>query len=178
MGPTLSFRGLDNASYYRLAPDNRRHCINDTGCGNTLNLAHPRVLQMVMDSLRYWVHARSMSMASASISAPCSGARRTVSIPGAGFFDALRQDPVLSHVKLIAEPWDIGPGGYNWARHPPGWPSGTTGSATACAGSGAAIPDSAPIRRSPCRLGAICSARDGRRPWAASTSPPATTDSP
>ena len=120
LGPTLSFRGLDNASYYRLVPDNPRHYINDTGTGNTLNLSHPRVLQMVMDSLRYWV-TPSMSTASASISASTLGREDHGFDPRSGFFDAIRQDPVLSRVKLISEPWDLGPGGYQLGNHPPGF---------------------------------------------------------
>lgn len=120
LGPTLSFRGIDNASYYRLLPDNRRYYINVTGCGNTLNLSHPRVLQMVMDSLRYWVtdmHVDGFRFDLAST----LGREEHGYDPGSGFFDAVRQDPVLSQVKLIAEPWDIGPGGYQLG----GFPAGT-----------------------------------------------------
>ncbi|MBV9784081.1 MAG: glycogen debranching protein GlgX [Acidisphaera sp.] len=118
-GPTLSFRGIDNASYYRLAPD-RRFYINDTGCGNTLNLSHPRVLQMVTDSLRYWVqemHVDGFRFDLATILA-----REPHGFDeGGGFLDSCRQDPVLSSVKLIAEPWDLGPGGYQVGGFPPGW---------------------------------------------------------
>ncbi|WP_338661358.1 glycogen debranching protein GlgX [Pararoseomonas sp. SCSIO 73927] len=120
MGPTLSWRGLDNASYYRLLPDNPRHCINDTGTGNTVNMSHPRVVQMVMDSLRYWVegfHVDGFRFDLGSV----LGREYGGFDPGAGFFDALRQDPVLSRVKLISEPWDIGPGGYQLGNHPPGF---------------------------------------------------------
>ncbi len=118
-GPTLSFRGLDNASYYRLVPGDERLCINDTGCGNTLNLSHPRVIQLVMDSLRYWVDAFHVDGFRFDLSTTLG--RETDGFdPGAGFFDALRQDPQLSRVKLIAEPWDIGPGGYQLGQHPPG----------------------------------------------------------
>jgi glycogen operon protein len=120
MGPTLSFRGLDNSSYYRLLPDNPRHCINDTGTGNTVNLSHPRVLQMVMDSLRYWVthyHVDGFRFdLGVTLGREPHGFDR-----GSGFFDALRQDPILSRVKLISEPWDIGPGGYQLGQHPPGF---------------------------------------------------------
>ena len=119
-GPTLSFRGLDNASYYRLIPDNPRHYINDTGTGNTVNLSHPRVLQMVMDSLRYWVtsfHVDGFRFDLGTI----LGREGPGFDPGSGFFDAIRQDPVLSKVKLISEPWDPGPGGYQVGNHPPGW---------------------------------------------------------
>ncbi len=119
-GPTLSFRGLDNASYYRLLPHDRRHCTNDTGCGNTLNLSHPRVLQLVMDSLRFWVTSFHVDGLRFDL-APALGRESHGFDPGAGFFDAVRQDPVLSRVKLIAEPWDVGPGGYQAGNHPPGW---------------------------------------------------------
>jgi len=120
MGPTLSFRGLDNASYYRLLPDDRRYCINDTGTGNTLNLSHPRVLQMVMDSLRYWVTSFHVDGFRFDLGVTL-GREAGGFDPGSGFFDALRQDPVLTRVKLISEPWDLGPGGYQLGRHPPGF---------------------------------------------------------
>jgi glycogen operon protein len=120
MGPTLSWRGLDNASYYRLLPDNPRHCINDTGTGNTVNMSHPRVIQMVMDSLRYYVeqfHVDGFRFDLGSI----LGRETNGFDSGSGFFDAVRQDPVLSRTKLISEPWDIGPGGYQLGNHPPGF---------------------------------------------------------
>lgn len=120
LGPTLSFRGLDNASYYRLQADNPRHCINDTGCGNTINMSHPRVIQMVMDSLRYWVQEFHVDGFRFDLSVTL-GREVGGFDPGCGFFDALMQDPVLSQVKLIAEPWDIGPGGYQIGNHPPGF---------------------------------------------------------
>ncbi len=119
-GPTLSFRGLDNASYYRLAHDNPRHCVNDTGTGNTLNLSHPRVLQMVMDLLRHWVTSFHVDGFRFDLAATL-GREGHGFDPGSGFFDAVRQDPVLAGVKLIAEPWDIGPGGYQLGRHPAGF---------------------------------------------------------
>jgi isoamylase len=119
LGPTLSFRGLDNASYYRLVQDNPRHCVNDTGTGNTLNLSHPRVLQMVMDSLRYWV--TSFHIDGFRFDLGVTLGRESYGFdPGAGFFDALRQDPVLTRIKMISEPWDLGPGGYQLGHHPPG----------------------------------------------------------
>ncbi len=120
LGPTLSFRGLDHASYYRLVPGDERHCINDTGCGNTVNVSHPRVLQLVMDSLRYWVQQFHVDGFRFDLSSTL-GREPTGFDPGSGFFDAIRQDPVLNRVKLIAEPWDIGPGGYQLGRHPPGF---------------------------------------------------------
>jgi glycogen operon protein len=120
LGPTLSFRGLDNASYYRLLPDDPRHYINDTGTGNTLDLSTPRVLQMVMDSLRYWVTAFHVDGFRFDLGVTL-GREAHGFDPGSGFFDAIQQDPVLQRVKLISEPWDIGPGGYQVGNHPPGF---------------------------------------------------------
>jgi glycogen operon protein len=119
-GATLSFRGIDNASYYRLLPDQARYYINDTGTGNTLNLSHPRVIQMVMDSLRYWVqemHVDGFRFDLGTILArePNGFDNRS------GFLKACWQDPILRGVKLIAEPWDCGPGGYQVGEFPPGW---------------------------------------------------------
>lgn len=120
LGPTLSFKGIDNASYYRLLPDNRRYYINDTGTGNTVNLSHSRVLQLVADSLRYW--AVEMRVDGFRFDLATILAREPYGFDeGGGFLDACRQDPVLSGVKLIAEPWDIGPGGYQVGQFPPGW---------------------------------------------------------
>ena len=119
-GPTLSFRGLDNASYYRLEAGDPRRTVNDTGTGNTVNLSHPRVVQMVMDSLRYRVTSFHVDGFRFDLCAAL-GRESQGYDPGAGFFDALRQDPVLAGVKLIAEPWDIGPGGYQLGNHPPGF---------------------------------------------------------
>ena len=118
-GPTLSFRGIDNASYYRLMPDNPRYCINDTGCGNTVNTAHPRVIQLIMDSLRYWADEFHVDGFRFDLGVTL-GREATGFDPNSGFFDALRQDPTLARVKLISEPWDIGPGGYQLGNHPPG----------------------------------------------------------
>ena len=119
-GATLSFKGIDNLSYYRLLPDTKRYYINDTGTGNTLNLSHPRVLQMVTDSLRYWV--QEMHVDGFRFDLGTILAREDYGFDeGGGFLDSCRQDPVLSSVKLIAEPWDIGPGGYQVGQFPPGW---------------------------------------------------------
>ncbi|MBV9827887.1 MAG: glycogen debranching protein GlgX, partial [Alphaproteobacteria bacterium] len=119
-GPTLSFRGIDNASYYRLLPDEKRYYINDTGTGNTVNLSHPRVLQMVNDSLRYW--ATEMRVDGFRFDLATILGREPYGFDeGGGFLDSCRQDPVLSRVKLIAEPWDCGPGGYQVGGFPPGW---------------------------------------------------------
>ncbi|WP_428992613.1 glycogen debranching protein GlgX [Pseudoxanthomonas winnipegensis] len=119
MGPTLSFKGIDNASYYRLA-DDRRYYINDTGTGNTFDLTNAGALRMVMDSLRYWVaemHVDGFRFDLATI----LGRERHGFDPSSGFLAACRQDPLLSQVKLIAEPWDVGPGGYQVGGFPPGW---------------------------------------------------------
>ena len=120
LGPTLSFRGLDNASYYRLLPDNPRHCIDDTGCGNTVNTSHPRVIQMIMDSLRYWVQEFHIDGFRFDLGVAL-GREPHGFDPNCGLFDAIRQDPVLARVKLISEPWDLGPGGYQLGNHPPGF---------------------------------------------------------
>ncbi len=120
LGPTLSFKGIDNTSYYRLMPDEERYYINDTGTGNTVNLSNSRVLQMVADSLRYW--ATDMRVDGFRFDLATILAREPYGFDeGGGFLDACRQDPVLSGVKLIAEPWDIGPGGYQVGKFPPGW---------------------------------------------------------
>jgi isoamylase len=119
-GLTLSFRGIDNASYYRLVPEDRRRCVNDTGTGNTLDLSHPRVIQLVMDSLRHWATVYGVDGFRFDLSTVL-GREAHGFDAGAGFFDALRQDPVLARRKLIAEPWDIGPGGYQLGNHPPGF---------------------------------------------------------
>ena len=120
LGPTLSWRGLDNASYYRLIPGDERHYINDTGCGNTLNLSHPRVLQMVMDSLRYWAESYGIDGFRFDLGVTL-GREGTGFDAGSGFFDAILQDPVLAGRKLISEPWDVGPDGYQLGNHPPGF---------------------------------------------------------
>jgi glycogen operon protein len=119
LGPTLSLRGFDNASYYRLHPEEARYSINDTGCGNTLNFSHPRVIQLVMDSLRYWVSEFHVDGFRFDLGVTL-GREASGFDPGSGFFDALMQDPLLSRVKLISEPWDVGPGGYQLGNHPAG----------------------------------------------------------
>jgi isoamylase len=119
LGPTLSFRGIDNLSYYRLQ-DDRRFYQDFTGTGNTLNLDHPRVLQMVMDSLRYW--ALEMHVDGFRFDLTTALARENGEYgQGAAFFDAIGQDPAMARVKLIAEPWDLGPYGYQLGNMPPGW---------------------------------------------------------
>ena len=119
-GPTLSFKGIDNVSYYRLLPDQQRYYINDTGTGNTLNLSQARVIQMVTDSLRYWV--TEMQVDGFRFDLGTILAREPHGFANdSGFLKACCQDPVLSTVKLIAEPWDCGPGGYQVGRFQPGW---------------------------------------------------------
>jgi glycogen operon protein len=119
-GPTLCFRGIDNASYYRLSAEDKSVYINDSGCGNTLNLNHPQVLQMVIDSLRYWV--TEMHVDGFRFDLAVSLGRETDGFDSnSAFFKAIHEDPELSQVKLIAEPWDIGPGGYQLGAFPPGW---------------------------------------------------------
>ena len=120
MGPTLCFRGVDNASYYRMKPDERRYYMDYTGCGNTLDMQHPRVLQLLMDSLRYWVTEMHVDGFRFDLASALARELHEVDRLGA-FFDVLRQDPVLTRVKLIAEPWDLGEGGYQVGNFPPGW---------------------------------------------------------
>ncbi|PZQ45755.1 MAG: glycogen debranching enzyme GlgX [Rhodovulum sulfidophilum] len=119
LGPTLSFRGIDNASYYLLG-DDPRYYFDTTGCGNTVNLANRRVLQMVMDSLRYWVEACHVDGFRFDL-ASSLGRDREVFNPNAVFLDAIGQDPALARVKLIAEPWDTGTDGYQLGNFPPAW---------------------------------------------------------
>ena len=119
-GPTLAFKGIDNFSYYRTMPNEARFYINDTGTGNTINTSHPRVLQMILDSLRYW--AKEMEVDGFRFDLGTILGREPNGFDQrSGFFDAIGQDPTLSRIKLIGEPWDIGPGGYQVGGFPPGW---------------------------------------------------------
>jgi isoamylase len=120
LGPTLSFRGLDNAAYYWLHPENRRLYTDFTGCGNTLDPRQPPTLQLILDSLRYWVSDMHVDGFRFDI-APVLGRDDSGFNPAARFFELVRQDPILSQVKLIAEPWDLGPDGYQVGRFPAGW---------------------------------------------------------
>src|SRR5215467_5855166 len=120
LGPTLSFRGIDNASYYRLVPMQPRYYLDYTGCGNTLNVRHPRLLQLIMDSLRYWVLEMHVDGFRFDLASTLARELHDVDRLSA-FFDIIHQDPVLSQVKLIAEPWDLGEGGYQVGNFPPGW---------------------------------------------------------
>jgi isoamylase len=120
LGPTLSLRGIDNATYYRLLHDDPRYYLDVTGCGNSLNTSHPRVLQMVIDSLRYWGDDVGVDGFRFDL-ATTLGRDRYGFNPGGSFFHVIRQDPVLSLKKLIAEPWDTGPEGYRLGGYGPGW---------------------------------------------------------
>jgi isoamylase len=120
MGPTLSFKGIDNSTYYRLVQDKPRYYMDYTGTGNTLNIRHPQVLKMVMDSLRYWV--LEMHVDGFRFDLAPALARELHAVDRlSSFFDVINQDPVLSQVKLIAEPWDVGEGGYQVGRFPALW---------------------------------------------------------
>ncbi|MFW6170306.1 MAG: glycogen debranching protein GlgX [Planctomycetota bacterium] len=120
LGPTLSLRGIDNASYYRLTPENPRYYTDFTGCGNTLNMLCPQVLQLIMDSLRYW--ATEMHVDGFRFDLASTLARELLEVDRLGaFFDIIHQDPILSQVKLIAEPWDLGEGGYQVGNFPVLW---------------------------------------------------------
>ena len=120
LGQTISMRGVDNAAYYRLSPEDSRYYMDFTGCGNTLNMQHPRVLQLIMDSLRYWVLDMHVDGFRFDLASTLARELYEVNKLGA-FFDIIHQDPVLSQVKLIAEPWDVGPGGYQVGNFPVLW---------------------------------------------------------
>ena len=120
LGPTLGFRGIDNRAYYRLVPGDERYYMDFTGCGNTLNMLHPRVLQLIMDSLRYWVLEMHVDGFRFDLAASLARELYEVNRLGA-FLDIVHQDPVLSQTKLIAEPWDLGEGGYQIGNFPVGW---------------------------------------------------------
>ena len=120
LGPTLCFRGIDNASYYRLVEDDPRYYMDYTGTGNTLSMVNPRTLQLIMDSLRYWIQEMHVDGFRFDLAAALARELHDVDRLGA-FFDIIQQDPVISQVKLIAEPWDVGPGGYQVGNFPELW---------------------------------------------------------
>ena len=120
LGPTLSFRGIDNASYYRLSPEDPRYYMDFTGCGNTFNMRNPRVLQLIMDSLRYWITHMHIDGFRFDLASTLARELHEVDKLGA-FFDIIHQDPIISQVKLIAEPWDLGAGGYQVGNFPALW---------------------------------------------------------
>jgi glycogen operon protein len=119
-GPTLSFRGIDNAAYYRLSDDDQRYYVDYTGCGNSLNVRHPHALQLILDSLRYWILEMHVDGFRFDLAAALARELHDVDRLSA-FFDLVQQDPVVSQVKLIAEPWDVGEGGYQVGNFPPLW---------------------------------------------------------
>src|SRR5438309_7520355 len=120
LGPTLSFRGIDNAVYYRLGGDKYRYYMDYTGTGNTLNVRHPRTLQLIMDSLRYWITQMGVDGFRFDLAAALARDLHEVDRLGS-FFDIISQDPTISRVKLIAEPWDVGEGVYQVGNFPPLW---------------------------------------------------------
>jgi len=120
LGPTLSFRGIDNLTYYRLAPDDLSEYVNDTGCGNTINVDHPQVRRLILDSLRYWLTEMGVDGFRFDL-APILGRAASGYEREHAFFKELTEDPVVSAAKLIAEPWDVGPGGYQLGNFPPPW---------------------------------------------------------
>ncbi|MGH9617417.1 MAG: glycogen debranching protein GlgX, partial [Acidobacteriaceae bacterium] len=163
-GPTLSFRGIDNASYYRLRPDEPRYYINDTGTGNTVNLSHARVIQMVTDSLRYWVEQVQVDGFRFDLGTIL--AREPNGFDNqSGFLKACSQDPVLNTVKLIAEPWDCGPGGYQVGEFPPGWAEWNDKFRDDVRGFWIGDRPAAALTERLCGSSAIFN-HQGRRPWA------------
>ena len=120
LGPTLAMKGIDNASYYMLSPEDRRFYMDFTGCGNVPNMSHPRVLQLIMDSLRYWVSEMHVDGFRFDLASTLARELHEINKLG-GFFDIIHQDPTISQVKLIAEPWDVGPGGYKVGNFPVLW---------------------------------------------------------
>ena len=119
-GPTLSFRGIDNLAYYRVVPGDARHYMDFTGCGNTLNMMHPHPIQLLMDSLRYWVTEMHVDGFRFDLASALARELKDFDYFGA-FFDTIYQDPTLAPIKLIAEPWDLGDGGYQVGNFPPNW---------------------------------------------------------
>src|SRR5690606_30711359 len=120
LGPMLSLKGIDNAHYYRLSPDDPRYYLDFTGTGNTLNMRGPHVLQLIMDSLRYWVTEMHVDGCRFALAAALARELHEVDRLST-FFDLIQQDPVINQVKLIAEPWDVGEGGYQVGNFPPLW---------------------------------------------------------
>ena len=166
LGPTLSLRGIDNASYYRLLPDDPRYYMDFTGCGNTLNMRSPRVLQLIMDSLRYWVLEMHVDGFRFDLASALARELHDVDKLGA-FFDIIHQDPVLSQVKLIAEPWDLGEGGYQVGNFPRRLDRVERQVPRhACAASGKATAAWCPSSPRGSRAAAISTSTSGRRPYA------------
>ena len=164
-GPTLSFRGIDNASYYRLQPE-RRLYVNDTGCGNTLNSAHPRVMQMVLDSLRYWATDMGVDGFRFDLAPVLGRGSNGAYDRRCPFLQAAGQDPVLSCTKLIAESWDLGPGGYQVGGFPPGWAEWNDHFRADVRGFWRGDPGKVPALASRLSGSADVFQHNGRRPWA------------
>ncbi|MBO0663163.1 glycogen debranching protein GlgX [Jiella sp. MQZ9-1] len=165
LGPTLSFKGIDNATYYRLMPDQARYYINDTGTGNTVNTSHPRVMQLVTDSLRYWagemrVDGFRFDLATILAREPSGFSEES------SFLHATMQDPLLSQVKLIAEPWDCGPGGYQVGRFPPGWGEWNDGYRDTIRSYWRGDPGKIPAVADKISASAPLFDKRGRKPWA------------
>jgi glycogen operon protein len=177
MGPTLSLRGIDNASYYRLSPEDRRYYMDFTGCGNSLNMTHPRVLQLIMDSLRYWVLEMHIDGFRFDLASTLARELHAVNKLGA-FFDIIHQDPVLSQVKLTAEPWDVGEGGYQVGNFPVLWTewNGKYRDSVRRFWRGTAAPPASSPPAWP--AAATCTSTTAASPTPRSTSSPATTASP
>ena len=143
MGPTLSFKGIDNASYYRLVEGDQQHYFDTTGTGNSLLMRSPHALQLITDSLRYWVTEMHVDGFRFDLAATLARQFQEVDKLSA-FFDIVEQDPIISRVKLIAEPWDLGSGGYQVGGFPSSWSEWMAATATPCATSGARSPPRCP----------------------------------
>ena len=165
LGPTLSLRGIDNASYYRLQPTTPRYYQDFTGCGNTLNMRSPRVLQLIMDSLRYWVLEMHVDGFRFDLASALARELHAVDKLGA-FFDIIHQDPVLSQVKLIAEPWDLGEGGYQVGNFPAKWTEWNGKYRDTCGASGGATAAWCPSWRRASPGSSDLYEQSGRRPYA------------
>lgn len=165
LGPTLSLRGIDNAVYYKLSPHDRRHCWDATGTGNSLNLSHPRVLQLVMDSLRHWVNSYHVDGFRFDLAATLLRDPYDVS-DHAGFLQAIRQDPTLSKVKLIAEPWDVGHEGYRLGGFPPGFSEWNDRFRDTVRSFWRGDPGKLPALGDALAGSALCFRPSGRHPWA------------
>jgi glycogen operon protein len=169
MGPILSFKGIDNPAYYRLVADDHRLYYDTTGTGNSLNVRYPRSLQLIMDSLRYWV--TEMHVDGFRFDLAATLARQFYDVDRlSAFFDLVEQDPVVSQVKLIAEPWDIGEGGYQVGNFPPRGRNGTASTATPSGTSGGASQPPPPSWRRAWRAAPTCTRTTPGGPSPASTS--------
>ncbi|BDZ43409.1 hypothetical protein GCM10025865_27080 [Paraoerskovia sediminicola] len=175
-GPTLSFRGIDNAAYYRLVDDDRTHYFDTTGTGNSLLMRSPHVLQLIMDSLRYWVEEMHVDGFRFDLAATLARQFHEVDRLSA-FFDIVQQDPIISQSKLIAEPWDLGAGGYQVGGFPRCGPSGTASSGTRSVTSGAGRRPRSPSSRAASPARPTCTSTRVASPSPRSTSSPPTTGS-